>query len=111
MAFRNELYTPYARQAIDGAEAVARHYNHAYIGTEHVLACILKMNNCTACKCLARLGVDNEELAVELDRMVGRGEATMLRGSLQMTARTKKILEFAKIDAARMKAEKVGPST
>ena len=104
----NEMYSPYAQQALDGAEAVARHYNHAYIGTEHVLACILKMENCNACKRLAALGLDNEDLGMELDRMIGRGDALMSRGSLQLTARTKKVLEFAKIEAARMKADKVG---
>ena len=91
----SEIYSPYARQALDGAEAVARHYNHAYIGTEHVLACILKMENCSACKRLAALGLDNEDLAMELDRMIGRGDALMSRGALQLTARTKKVLEFA----------------
>ena len=104
----NELYTPYAQQALDGAEAVARHYNHTYIGTEHVLACIFKMENCNACKCLARLGLDNDDLGMELDRMIGRGDALMARGALPLTARTKKVLEFAKIEAVRMKADKVG---
>ena len=104
----NELYTPYAQQALDGAEAVARHYNHAYIGTEHVLACILKMENCNACKRFAALGLDNEDLGMELDRMIGRGEALMSRGALPLTARTKKILEFAKIEAVRMKSQKIG---
>ncbi|MBR6587169.1 MAG: ATP-dependent Clp protease ATP-binding subunit [Kiritimatiellae bacterium] len=104
----SEMYSPYAQQALDGSEAVARHYTHAYIGTEHVLACILKMENCNACKRLAALGLDNEDLGMELDRMIGRGDALMSRGSLQLTARTKKVLEFAKIEAARMKADKVG---
>ena len=104
----NEIYTPYAQQALDGAEAVARHYNHAYIGTEHVLACILKMENCNACKRLAALGLDNEDLGMELDRMIGRGEALMARGSLPLTARTKKIIEFAKIEAVRMKCQRIG---
>ena len=104
----NELYTPYAQQALDGAEAVARHYNHTYIGTEHVLACIFKMENCNACKCLARLGLDNDDLGMELDRMIGRGDALLARGELPLTARTKKVLEFAKIEAVRMKADKVG---
>lgn len=104
----NELFTPYAQQALDGAEAVARHYNHTYIGTEHVLACILKMENCTACKCLKRLGVDNDDLGMELDRIIGRGEAFAVKGALPLTARTKKVLEFAKIEAVRAKADKVG---
>ena len=104
----NELYTPYAQQALDGAEAVARHYNHAYIGTEHVLACIFKMENCNACKALATMGLDNDDLAMELDRIIGRGDALMTRGALPLTARTKKVLEFAKIEAVRMKSDKIG---
>ncbi len=33
-------YTPYAQQALNGAAAIAHHYNHAYIGTEHILSLI-----------------------------------------------------------------------
>ena len=48
-------YTPYAQQALNGAAAIAHHYNHAYIGTEHILAAILTMPACEACRRIERL--------------------------------------------------------
>ena len=36
-------YTPYAQQALNAAAAIAHHYNHAYIGTEHILSAIAAM--------------------------------------------------------------------
>ena len=39
-------FTPNAEQALRGAEAAARQYNHTYIGTEHILLAVLAMPTC-----------------------------------------------------------------
>ena len=101
-------YTPYAQQALNGASAIAHHYNHAYIGTEHILASILTMPACEACQRLERLGLDPDDLKMELDQMIGRGEALKSVGELPVTARTRKILERAKLEAGRLKADSIG---
>ena len=101
-------FTPYARQAIDGAEAAAVQFNHAYVGTEHILCAIFAMPKCEACLILEKLGEDPEELMMELERVIGRGEPLRSRGELPYTARTRKIIERAKIDAKRLKAPAVG---
>ena len=101
-------YTPYAQQALNGAAAIAHHYNHAYIGTEHILAAILTMPACEACRRLERLELDPDDLKMELDQLVGRGEALKSIGELPVTARTRKILERAKLEAHRLKADAVG---
>jgi len=104
----NDNYTPYARQALDGALEVARNYNHAYIGTEHILASILMIPGCAACRRLDALGVDPDELRVELERLVGRGDEPRARGDLPLTARTRKILEMARLEARQSGKSSVG---
>ena len=101
-------YTPYAQQALNGASAIAHHYNHAYIGTEHILAAIFTMPACEACQRLERLELDPDDLKMELDQLIGHGEALKSVGELPVTARTRKILERAKIEAGRLKADSVG---
>ena len=101
-------YTPYAQQALNSAAAIAHHFNHAYIGTEHILTAIFTMPNCEACRRLAHLGLDADDLKMELEQLIGRGEALKSVGELPVTARTRKILERAKLEARRLKADAVG---
>ena len=104
----NTPYTANAEQALRGAEAAARQYNHSYVGTEHILCAILAMPGCEACRRFERLGLDPDELRLQLEQMIGRGEALMARGDIPFTARTKKILELAKLEAHHLKAQAVG---
>ena len=92
-------YTQHALQAINGAEAAARHFNHAYVGTEHVLLSILAIPACEACRRLEALGLDPDDLRVELEHAIGTGSGLRVAGDVPMTARTRKILEFAKLEA------------
>jgi len=104
----NDEYTSHARQALEGAVAAARHYNHAYLGTEHLLCAILRMPNCGACKRLEALGLDPDELILQVEQYIGRGDSVRAEGDLPMTARTRKILELAKLEARRLKAAATG---
>jgi len=104
----NPDYTPDANQALEGAEAAARRYNHSYIGTEHILCSILAIPNCGACRRFRALGLDPDELRLQLEQMIGHGESVRMRGEIPITARTRKILELAKIEAKRLKAGAVG---
>jgi len=104
----NIPYTQHAAQALEGAEAAARQFNHAYIGTEHILLSILAIPGCEACARFERLGLDPDDLRMQLQQMVGHGEPVMTQGTLPQTARTRKILELAAIEAKRLRADAVG---
>ncbi len=104
----NIKYTPQAIQALEGAEAAARQFNHAYLGTEHILLSILAIPSCEACTRFERLGLDPEDLRMQLQQMVGHGEPVMTQGPLPATARTRKILELAALEAKRLRADAVG---
>ena len=101
-------YTPNAERALDGATAAARRFNHTYIGTEHILCAILAIPNCEACRRFVRLGIDPEELRLQLEQLIGRGGDARVLGDIPFTQRTKKILELAKIEAQHQQANLVG---
>ncbi len=101
-------YTEHAKQALEGASAAARHYNHSYIGTEHILCAILAMPECEAYKRFKKLGIDPEDIRLQLEQMIGRGEALKTMGDIPITARTRKILELAKLEANHLGANAVG---
>ena len=104
----NIRYTRHAAQALEGAEAAARQFNHAYIGTEHILLSILAIPGCEACARFERLGLDPDDLRMQLQQMIGHGEPVMTQGELPKTARTRKILELATLEARRLRADAVG---
>ena len=104
----NTDYTPNANQALEGAEAAARRYNHSYIGTEHLLCSILAIPNCGACRRFRALDVDPDELRIQLEQMIGHSENVRMLGEIPVTARTRKILELAKLEARRLQASAVG---
>ncbi len=101
-------YTPNAERALEGAVAAARQFNHSYVGTEHILCSILAIPTCEACRRFERLHIEPEELRLQLESMIGRGEAVRIIGDIPLTARTKKILELAKIEANHLNCEQVG---
>ena len=101
-------YTPNAERALEGAVAAAKHFSHSFVGTEHILCSILAIPNCEACRRFERLGLDPDEIRIQLENMIGRGSAVQVVGDIPLTARTKKILELAKIEAKHLSCEQVG---
>tara|TARA_B000000441_G_C21524443_1_gene222369 strand:- start:46 stop:225 length:180 start_codon:yes stop_codon:yes gene_type:complete len=58
MASRFEKFSERARKVLSLAQEEAQRFNHNYIGTEHVLLGLTRVNEGTATKVLAGLGVD-----------------------------------------------------
>jgi Clp amino terminal domain, pathogenicity island component/ClpX C4-type zinc finger len=85
-----------AREAFQLAQDEARALNHNYIGTEHILLGLLRVEHGLAARILASLGVHIEQTRSSLEqRLVGRPAEPPPPGALQMTPRSKKALEFA----------------
>ena len=104
----NMEYTPNAERALEGAVAAARQFNHSYVGTEHILCSILAIPNCEACRRFERLGLDPDELRLQLEQLFGPGGNARMLGDIPLTPRTRKILELAKIEAQHLKCDLVG---
>lgn len=96
----NAKYTPNAAQALNGAAERARALGHDFVGSEHILLALLDIPECSACRRLAALGLSPAELAETLKAMMAPAQAPVqVRGNLPITARTRKILEMAALEA------------
>jgi hypothetical protein len=95
-----EQYAKDAQDALQYAEQEARHYNHEYLGTEHVLLGLLREKQGAAGKALRQLGVDLDCVRKELHTMIQPGPDPVAEGRLPHTPRMKQALEAA-LDKAR----------
>lgn len=93
-------FTKNALDAINGAGSCAQQFGHDHIGSEHIFLAILAIPQCQASQRLVRLGHSLEEMAETMRMMIsGESSGVMVRGPLPMSARTRKVLEIAQIEA------------
>ncbi len=96
------MFSKNAVDALNAAASCARQLGHDHIGAEHVLLSILAIPKCQACQRLTRLGLGLQDLAESLKTMIsGNADTLQQRGQLPLTARTKKVLEIAEIEAGK----------
>ena len=93
-------FSKHAVDALNAASSCARQLGHDHIGSEHILLSILAIPQSEAVRRFRRLGLSAEDLAVSLKNMIsGQSELTLQRGQLPVTARTKKVVDMACLDA------------
>ena len=93
-------FTKNAVDALNAATSCARQLGHDHIGSEHILLSILAIPQCQASRRLVTLGLSLDDLSESMKTMVSGGaDATMQRGQLPITARTRKIIEMAGVEA------------
>jgi ATP-dependent Clp protease ATP-binding subunit ClpA len=89
-----ERFTERARKAIVLAQDEARHFNHNYVGTEHLLLGLLREDEGVAAQALYSLNVDLDKAREQVESIVGFGEeGTGVQAPF--TLRTKKVFEYA----------------
>ncbi|MBI4285787.1 MAG: ATP-dependent Clp protease ATP-binding subunit [Chloroflexi bacterium] len=99
MASRFEKFSERARRVLTLAQEEARHLNHSYIGTEHILLGLVHEEEGVAAKVLVNLGVDLGKVRQAVEFTMGRGEKPS-SGEIGLTPRAKRVIELA-IDEAR----------
>ena len=102
-----EHFTVRARTVLDLAQSEAKHYNHNYIGTEHLLLGLVREGEGVAARALANLGIELTEVRSAVEFVIGRGER-QVTGEIGLTPRTRKVIELAVDEARRLGAHYVG---
>ena len=94
------MFSKHAVDALNAASSCARQFGHDHIGAEHIFLSILAIPASQAAQRLVALGLDLEELAESMKTMItGNSDGLMQRGQLPLTARTKKIIDMAAVEA------------
>ncbi len=95
-----DRFTDSGKRVLALAQDEAIRHNHNYIGTEHLLAALIRDTDSIAARALTSLGIELTKVRTALDFIVGRGDQTTSPSEITLSPRTKKVIEFA-IDEAR----------
>src|SRR2546426_2602670 len=68
-------YTDRARRSIEEASRAAQQLGHNYIGTEHLLLGLRRVEDGVAAKALQEANVTEQYIADQIESMVGRGQS------------------------------------
>ena len=101
MASRFEKFSERARRVLTLAQQEARHFNHNYIDTEHILLGLVREDDGVAAKVLVNLGVGLTKVRQAVEFIIERGEKPSTN-EIGLTPGAKKVIELA-IDEARQR--------
>ena len=107
MASRFEKFSERARRVLSLAQEEAQHFNHNYIGTEHVLLGLVREPEGVGTRVLVSLGVDLSKVRSAVEFIIGRGEK-QTTGDVGLTPRAKKVIELAVDEARQMSHHYIG---
>jgi ATP-dependent Clp protease ATP-binding subunit ClpC len=101
-------FTPRAQQVLALARKEADRFNHAYVGTEHLLLGLIKLGQGVAVNVLERMGLELEAVRMEVEKEVGSGPPQKTVGNIPYTPRVKKVLALANKEAKALNHSYVG---
>ena len=103
-----EQYSKLASKALKLAENTAKRCSHNYVGTEHLLAGLLAVQEGTAGHVLTEAGVSQEKLLELIEKLVAPSSDVLLAEPQGYTPRCKQVLFAAETEAERMQSEEIG---
>ncbi|MGH9184948.1 MAG: Clp protease N-terminal domain-containing protein [Acidimicrobiales bacterium] len=102
-----ERFTVDARKVVVLAQAEARSLGQSFIGTEHLLLALLRDETTAAARVLLALGVNFEELRVDIEAQMGASNVVP-SGGIPFTPRAKKVLELSLREALQLGHDDIG---
>ena len=98
---RKVRFTAATKHALQGAEEEARRLRHNYIGTEHLLLGLLRVEDDVTARLLTGLDVELGKVRSAVELVISRGDQPAT-GTMHPTPRTKKVLALAAGEAQRL---------
>lgn len=103
-----EKFSDRARKVMQLANRVAQEWNHEYIGTEHILLGLLRMDDGIGPRVLRQLLPATGALQSAVEALIQRGPEMITMGKLPQTPRAKKVIESAMDEARQLGHSHVG---
>jgi ATP-dependent Clp protease ATP-binding subunit ClpC len=103
-----DLFSELARQALELAQQDARERQHGYIGTEHLLEGLVRVEEGNAAKVLSALSVGSEDLRRRLAEIVRPEPSSSPVAQPQPTKRMKRVMSIAFDEAKRLESGYLG---
>ena len=108
-----ERFTKEARRIVTLAQSEAKELGHEYIGTEHLLLGLLRVEDSLGARALADFGITLDETRDDVKGVIGEGDGPKplqrRRGpQMPFTPRSKKVLELSLRMARKLKDNFIG---
>ncbi len=107
MEDRFDRFSDHARRVLTYAQDEARRFNHSYIGTEHLLLGLVRLEDGTAIEVLRNLGVEVPKVRTAVEFIIGRGDLPVA-GTVGLTSRAKRVIELTVDESRRMGHHGIG---
>jgi Clp amino terminal domain, pathogenicity island component len=104
---RFNRFTDHARMALTLAQDEALRFRHNYIGTEHLILGLLRVDGCVATRVLQNLGAEPSKVRTAVEFIIGRGDRPIV-ADVGLTPRAKRVIELAIDEARRMDHHFIG---
>ncbi|MDY3276257.1 MAG: ATP-dependent Clp protease ATP-binding subunit [Agathobacter sp.] len=103
-----KLYTDKAKKALSYANRLSKSMGYNYVGTEHVLAGLVKEGTGVAAEVLTANNVELNKLLTMIEELISPGESVVLEEQDGYTPRTQAVLERASEEAERFHSDEIG---
>lgn len=104
-----DRFKPATRDVVARAKASVTRYKHAYITPEHLFLGILDVGGEPVLTGLRQASATPEQLRELLERHLRPGDFSIPEDQLGFSERAKRVVETAREESARAKADQIGP--
>lgn len=101
-------YTSKAKKAIDLAARISKKMNYSYVGTEHILAGLIKEGTGVAAEVLTACNVEYDRLISMIEDLISPGDNIEVMDRDGYSPRTQRVLERASEEADRFECNEIG---
>ena len=101
-------YTSKAKKAIDLAARISKKMNYSYVGTEHILAGLIKEGTGVAAEVLTACNVEYDKLISMIEDLISLGDNIEVMDRDGYSPRTQRVLERASEEADRFECNEIG---
>jgi ATP-dependent Clp protease ATP-binding subunit ClpC len=106
MSERFDKFTDGAKRVLVSAQQEAHRFNHNYIGTEHLLLGLVRVEAGRALTVLRELGAEPDRVRGAVEAVIGRGDLLVI-GDISLTPRAKKAIELTVEEARRLQHDHI----
>jgi ATP-dependent Clp protease ATP-binding subunit ClpC len=97
-----DRFTEHAKSTFNNARLEAQQLDHSYLGTEHILLGLTRVDDDRVLEALVNLGVEPQAIRRELEALCKRGPGPTKFGAMPFTPRAKRVIELALEEATRL---------
>lgn len=101
-------FTKQAAKVLETARALAKKWNHPYVGTEHLLLALRREFTGVAGQILVANKVEEEKITKVIEELISPGTEMQTKRTLEFSPRLVYLLDNALLEAVRLSSEKIG---